>query len=240
MNTRVVKNQVYITKVSNDIIYSISIDNFEELTKLINKNNVNDIIDNKNGYNALHYAVKFNNNKMIDYLLSIGANPYIKTGSNSAFTFITQEDAFDLSLKFQSKHIISYELNENKKKNSEFQRTVSSLEKKVLNLDTNNKYLINSVDELILKNNLLKKDNSVLKIANTNLNKSNNSLSENNIRLDKENSDLKKEVIILKDKNSLLKKEYDTLDTNHKSLKRKYDSLDESYCGLLNKNRKQN
>jgi ankyrin repeat protein len=240
MNTRVVKNQVYITKVSNDIIYSISIDNFEELTKLINKNNVNDIIDNKNGYNALHYAVKFNNNKMIDYLLSIGANPYIKTGSNSTFTFITQEDAFDLSLKFQSKHIISYELNENKKKNSEFQRTISSLEKKVLNLDTNNKYLINSVDELVLKNNLLKKDNSTLKIANTNLNKLNISLNENNTKLYKETSDLKKEVIILKDKNSLLKKEYDTLDTNHKSLKRKYDSLDESYSGLLNKNRKQN
>jgi hypothetical protein len=238
MNTRIVKNQVYITKVSDDIIYSLSTDNYEEFTRLVNKNNVNDIIDNKNGYNALHHAIRANNNKMIDYLLSIGADPYIKTGSNSSFSFIIQEDAFDLSLKFQNKHIITYELNENKKKNSELQKTISTLEKKILNLDTNNKYLVNSVDDLIFKNNLLKKDYNSLKTTNLNSNKLNNSLTASNLKLDTENKELKKKVSFLDETLSIVKKENETLLTNNKSLKRKFDSLEESYCGLLNKTRK--
>lgn len=235
MNTRIVTNQDY----SSNIIYSLSTDNYEEFTKLVNKNNVNDIIDNKNGYNALHHAIRNNNNKMIDYLLSIGADPYIKTGSNSSFSFINQEDAFDLSLKFQNKHIITYVLNKDKKNNTELTKTISSLEKKVFNLETNNKYLVNSVDDLIFKNNLLKKDYNSLKTTNLSLNKLNSSLTASNLKLDTENKELKKKVSFLDQSLSIVKKENETLITDNKCLKRKYDSISESYCGLLNKTRKQ-
>ena len=192
-----------------DIIYCITTDNYEELTRLITEANVNAVIDSKNKFTALHYAIRCDNDKMITFLLNMGANPNLKTAD--------KQDAFDLSLKYQSKTTITYELDERKHTNMELQKTISSLEKKINTLETNNRYLVKSVDDLVLKNNLLKDDVLILR-------------KEKGV-LYSENSGLRTEI-------DLVKKDNETLNANVGSLKRKYDKLEESYSGLLNKLRK--
>ena len=228
----------YLSKSeSSDILYNISIDNLSELKTLINEGNVNNIIDSKNGYTALHYAIKFNHDKIIDFLLNMGANPSFKN--------YDKQDSFDLSLRYQSKHVISYELNDKKVINSELQKTVTSLERKITNLETNNKYLVKSSDDANLKICILKdevsslrKDNTTLKNNISRTTTDNDNLRNTKIKFEKEKNILSNDLRIAKDEISAITKEHDTLDTNFKSLKRKYDKLDESYSGLLEKTRK--
>ena len=228
----------YLSKSeSSDILYNISIDNLNELKTLINQGNVNNVIDTKNGYTALHYAIKFNHDKIIDFLLNMGANPTIKT--------CDKQDSFDLSLRYQSKYVINYEINDKKTINNELQKTVSSLERKITNLETNNKYLLKSVDDANLKITILKDDVSSLKKENTNLkstitkiNNDNDSLKNSKIKFENEKNILSHELKIANNEILAISKEHDNLDANFKSLKRKYDKLDESYSGLLEKTRK--
>lgn len=200
----------FSTRSSNaDIIYSLSTDNYQELTRLINEGNVNNVIDTKNKFTALHYAIRFDNDKMITFLLNMGANPSLKTSD--------KQDAFDLSLKYQNKTTITYELDDRKHTNDELHRSISTLEKKIMTLETNNKYLIKSVDDLVSKNSLLKDDLSFMR--------------KDNVSLKNENSKLSIDI-------DLIKKDNESLSTNITSLKRKYDKLEDSYSGLLNKLRK--
>ena len=66
---------------SRDIIFSISIDDYQGLIRIVTEHNVNQIIDQSGG-TALHYAIRANNDKMIEYLLKLGANPFIKNNAN--------------------------------------------------------------------------------------------------------------------------------------------------------------
>ena len=50
----------------------------------------------ENYYYSLLNEYYFFNDKMIEYLLSMGANPYLKTTDG--------QDAFDLSLRYQTIH----------------------------------------------------------------------------------------------------------------------------------------
>jgi ankyrin repeat protein len=201
----------------NDIIYHMSMDSYDNFEKLITEMNVNNIIDSKNGYTALHYAIKLNNENMMEYLLNMGADPYLKT--------LTNEDAFDISLKYQSKFVISHKLNDLKENSKELQKTISIINKENNDFNINNKYLLKTVDELIIKNNLLK-----VQVIDLNKEKTckNNSLFKKNSTL----------LISLESsitENDSLKNDKENLKTEFKSLKRKYDSLDESYSGLLSK-----
>ena len=227
-----------ITRTKNsDIIYCLSVDDYQEFTKLINEANVNNVIDTKNGYTSLHYAVKLNNDKMIDYLLSMGANPYLKT--------YTHHDSFDLSLKYQSKSVITYELNEKKELNNELKKIISSLEKKISNAEANTKYLVKSVDEFIVKTNILKnqvsevkKDNFTLKSINSSLVTKNCSLSTSVRNLENTKNELNKNISCLNAEIVSLNKNNEELVSTNTSLKRKFHSLEDSYSGLLNKIRK--
>ena len=223
-----------ITKTSetrnNNILFYIATDNYPEFSKLINEANVNTNIDQKNGYNALHHAVKANNDKMIEYLLSMGANPYLKTTDG--------QDAFDLSLRYQTKCVIRYELNDKCETSKELQKTISTLEKKIISLNENNKYLMRTVDEAVRKNDILRvqlieKQNENLRFKTTN-----SVLSQDNVVLCQNNSSLHKENHFLGEQVSTLKKSNEGLSEDVSKLKRKYDSLDASYTGLVNKMRK--
>lgn len=228
----------YLSKSeSSDILYNISIDNLNELKTLITVENVDNIIDTKNGYTALHYAIKLNHDKIIDFLLKMGANPNIKT--------YDKQDSFDLSLRYQSKSVISHEINDKKATCNSLQNTVTVLERKINNLETNNKYLTKSSDDAnhkigILKDEVssLKKDNTVLKNNVSRSTNENDNLRNSKIKLENEKNILSHELKIAKDEISTITKERDTLETSFKSLKRKYDKLDESYSGLLEKSRK--
>jgi ankyrin repeat protein len=218
-------------------LYYISTGNYEEFSKLITESNVNNIIDEKNGYTALHYAVRLNNDKMMEFLLNMGANPYLKTSVN--------EDTFDLSLKYQTKYVITYQLNDLTETNKELHKTISSINKKINDMNVNNKYLVKSVDDLVTKNNLLKTMSCTMKKEQTELKNKNNILTieKNSLIFSKsscelKNNNLKKDIELLQDNIVSLKKDNECITTDFKSLKRKYDSLDQSYSGLLTKMRK--
>ena len=84
----------------NDIIVVILTNNLQKLKLLLNKNNVNDVIDNKNNYTALHYAVVLPNDNITKFILELGADPKIK--QNEGY------DAFELSLRSGKKFIFKY------------------------------------------------------------------------------------------------------------------------------------
>jgi ankyrin repeat protein len=122
--------------------------------------NVNNIIDSKNGYTALHYAIKLNNEIMIEYLLNMGADPYLKT--------FTNEDAFDISLKYQSKFVISYKLNDLKENSKELQETISIINKEKNDLNENSKELQETISIINKENNDFNINNKYLLKQSTN------------------------------------------------------------------------
>jgi ankyrin repeat protein len=178
--------QLHSTNNHSDIIYNLSTDNYEAFAALLNESNVNDIIDTKNGYTALHYAIMFNREKFITFLLEKGANTDIKTSEN--------QDAFDLSLKYQNKISFLHEIDKKNKANSELQRIITMKERDIKDLEINNKYLDDMFNEVTLKNSLLKVDNE----------------------------NLKEEINTLKNGNQTLKRKYDKLEQSYDSLLSKF------------------
>ena len=162
-----------ITTLRNNILYYMSIGNYIEFCKLISSTNVNDIIDSKNGYTALHYAIRLNDEKMIQFLLNNHANPYLKT--------YAKEDSFDLSIKYQTKYVITNEMNTTNK-------TLSTLNRKIKDYEINNRYLVKSVDELTEQVITLRQNNGNLTEQVTTLKKENESLT-NDVKSMKRNYD---------------------------------------------------
>lgn len=219
---------------TNDIVYYICTDDLINLKNVVDNSNVNQIIDSKNRYTALHYAVKFNNISIINFLLSIGANPYLKNNENL--------DCFNLSFKYHTTAVYDNVIKTLKDNVSDLNKKITTLEKKIDNDSLNTKYLIKSIDDSVIKidnlkndNYLLKKDNSTLKSKNNLLNKENDNLTNAKKKLEKIIDDNHLQFTILKSDNSSLTKECNSLKNEVTSLKRKYDDLDDSYTGLLNK-----
>ena len=86
--------------ITNKILFYIVTGNLVELRKLINNSNIDSIIDKKNNYTSLHYAVKLPNNNIVEYLMSCGANPNIKQneGKDAIRMIATIRSFFILSL----------------------------------------------------------------------------------------------------------------------------------------------
>jgi ankyrin repeat protein len=169
--------QLHAANNHSDIIYNLSTDNYEAFTLLLSDANVNDIIDTKNGYTALHYAIMFNKEKFITFLLEKGALPDIKTYEN--------QDAFDLSLKYQNKTAFLHEIDKKNKANSELQRIITMNERDIKNLEINNKYLDDMFNEVTLKNSLLKTTIENLNDENNTLKMSNQTLKRKYDKLEK-------------------------------------------------------
>lgn len=202
-----------ITRTENSITTSnLSIINFilnnetELIARNINSRNVNNIIDRERGYTALHYAIQFHKYKIIEYLLQIGADPLIKTKSN--------ENSYDLGIKYQCKDVIMYKLNENDK-------TISELTKKNKLNEDNITYMSKAMDEGNIKITTLKKENIDLKNKNIELNKKyNNTVTDLTIE------------------NNLLKTENEKINNDYSNIKRKHDDLQLSFNSLSKRMRK--
>jgi ankyrin repeat protein len=129
---------------SADIVYYLSTGNIAEIKRIINSFNVDDIVDDKNKYTALHYAIRFGNKEIIDYLLSLNSSITKKTANN--------EDALDLCLKYQNRDLINATLNDKNSKIVSLKKDIDVLERKNKMMDSNNAYLVKSVDNLVEKN----------------------------------------------------------------------------------------
>ncbi len=95
------------TSQSDEIIFAIVTGNLREVTRLVNTSNVNNVIDVKNRYTALHYAVKLPNNEIVEYLMNCGSDPSIKQNEG--------KDSIDLSIEANKRFLINKVINKNEK-----------------------------------------------------------------------------------------------------------------------------
>lgn len=148
---------------SNEIMFAVLTSNPQEVRQLVNSSNVNDIIDTTNNYTALHHAVRIRgNNAVVEYLMSIGANPKLKQGEG--------KDCIDLAIEANYRYLIDKLL---KEKDIELDKiydkydTVNyeykNLEKKNTALVEENEYLKKSTSQYVEKIETLKTENAGLK-----------------------------------------------------------------------------
>jgi ankyrin repeat protein len=150
-------NQAISNDLNNNILFSIITGNVCEVKKLVNKNNINNIIDTKNNYTALHYAVKLPNNEIVEYLVNCGANVNLKQNEG--------KDAIDLSIEANKRFLINKLITDTSKDSKELDE------------------LYVKYDDVNYKFKNLEKTNKTLKDANEYLEKVNEELKENNSKL---------------------------------------------------------
>jgi ankyrin repeat protein len=172
------------TITCNGIIYNIITNKVKDLERHINEANINNVIDNKNGYTALHYALRTGNEDIIQYLLNMGADPYIKTSDN--------QDAFDLCLKYNTKYVIKYKIDELKELNADLNKNLVSTQSKLTEMTKNNRYMIKAFDELSMKYSKVDSENEKLKDEVISLREDNESLNTNMNSLKRKYSNLEK------------------------------------------------
>ena len=213
----------FATANSSTIINYIINNDFSEFSTVINTNNVNNIIDNERGFTALHFAIQFHRYKMIEYLLKLGASTTLKTKN--------EEDAYDLSLKFQCKEAINFKLKEKDDIIKEHDKMISELQKRNKVSEENIKYMTKAIDDGNIKQSILKKENGELKRELNEANKKyNNSVTESN--------NLSSTIFNLRNEVSTLKSDKEIITGEHNNLKRKYDNLQKSFDCLSSKMKK--
>lgn len=147
---------------SDEIIFAIVTGNLREVTRLVNSTNINNVIDNKNRYTALHYAVKLPNNDIVEYLMNCGADPNIKQNEG--------KDSIDLSIEANKRFLINKVMAKNERelddvynKLDESKHTMRTLERKNKELTEANTYLEKVNGEFGKKIEELKEENKSVK-----------------------------------------------------------------------------
>ena len=146
---------------NDKIIFYTVTGNITEIRKLVNNTNVNKIIDTKNNYTVLHYAVKLPNNNIVEYLISCGADTTIKQNEG--------KDAIDLSIESNKRFLVdnllkknNFEIDQLYTKFDDLNYKTKTLERSNNDLKQSNEYLNKSNDQYVKKIEELKKDNEKL------------------------------------------------------------------------------
>ena len=127
-------------------MFAVLTSNLQEVRRLVNTTNSNNIIDTTNNYTALHHAVRTRgNDKIIEYLISVGANPRLKQNEN--------KDAIDLSIEANYRFLIDKMINKNEAELDEIYAKYDSVNYEYKNIKNKNK-------ELMEENTYLKKSQS--------------------------------------------------------------------------------
>jgi ankyrin repeat protein len=141
---------IYSNRNDDDgVIIAIVTNNLAKLQSLLNRNNINNIIDSKNNYTALHYAVTMPNNDITKFILELGGNPKIKQDEGY--------DAYELALRSGKKFIFQYFEQKQQLKIDGLETDNIKLALKVDDLKINNEFLNESIDKFNNKINSLHK-----------------------------------------------------------------------------------
>ncbi len=154
---------VTATNTHNDsVIFAIVTGNLNEVKRLVNISNINNVIDTKNRYTALHYAVKLPNNEIVEYLMNCGANTSIKQNEG--------KDAIDLSIEANKRFLVDRVIKDATKeadalftKYDDINYKSKSLERENKQLKETNQYLEKVSAQHVEKIEQLKKENTNVK-----------------------------------------------------------------------------
>jgi predicted RNase H-like nuclease (RuvC/YqgF family) len=116
------------------------------------------VIDQKNRYTALHYAVKLPNNDIVEYLMNCGADTTIKQNEG--------KDSIDLSIEANKRFLVNKVIEKSNKELDELyvkyddnKYNVKTLERKNKELTETNEYLQKANTDYANKIDNLKKEN---------------------------------------------------------------------------------
>jgi FtsZ-binding cell division protein ZapB len=219
------------------IIFHIQNNKLSDLKGLVDTNNVNNIIDSKSGYRALDYAIRNDNSDVIDFLLKLGADPYLLNAS--------QKNAFEMSRIYMNNNVVLFSLKSKDDEIDSHKKTITTLEKSVSNLEACKAYMTKSIDTLnndtsVFKNQIstLKGESSNLKTDVYNLSVKTRSMTAKIEAYQRDTTDLRANNNFLKSTVANLRNENDELKKENTSLKRKYSDLETSYENLFKSTRK--
>ncbi len=147
----------------DDIMFAIVTGNLPSVRRLVTPTNVNNIIDRKNRYTALHHAVRIKkNDQVIEYLLSIGADPKIKSGED--------KDSIDLTIESNNRYPIDKMMRDKDIELDGLYTKLDDINYKFKEYERNNKtlvdenqYLKKSSEQYVSKIEELKTENTSLK-----------------------------------------------------------------------------
>jgi chromosome segregation ATPase len=251
-------SQADTKQFNNKTLFNIVTGNIDNLRATLNRDNVNNIIDDKSNLNALQYAVKEGDKEIINFLLGLNANIHVKTDNG--------EDLTALSIKYHNRNIIDFMYKSKDDKIIFLTMENNQLKDENHNKDSKITYLNKSLDQTYSKMQTISRDNNDNERKITELKRSNDNISIelNNTKLD--NLSLKRKFDNIKSENdsviqvknniaterntlrarcTLLEKENKELIIVNNELKEKnssltdrYTKLDQSYNVMLNRNRK--
>ena len=152
-----------ISTQSDDIMFAVVTGNLTTLRRLITQTNINEIIDRKNGYTALHHAVRIKkNDQVVEFLLSMGADPALKSGE--------QKDSIDLAIESNYRYLIDKMINDKDVELDNLNAKLSNVDYKFKQFERENKtlteenqYLKKSTEQYVNKIEELKVENTNLK-----------------------------------------------------------------------------
>jgi cell division protein FtsB len=219
------------------MIFYIQNGKLTELKRLIDKNNVNTVIDTKTGFRAIDYAISNKKSDIIDFLLSLGVDPYLLNGS--------KKNAYEMSCEYMINDVSLYFLKSKDTEINTHKKEITALEKSVSNLEASKKYMEKSIDTLnnntsIFKNEIstLKGESSNLKMDVYNLSVKTRSMTAKIEAYERDTTDLRANNNFLKSSVANLRSENDDLKKENGTLKRKYSELETSYENLFKSTRK--
>jgi len=149
-------NTITFTGNQNDsIIFYTVTGNLNEIKRKINRTNINSVIDTKNKYTILHYAVGLQNTEIIKYILECGADPEIKTKDG--------KDSFELATDKNKMMIHNYFLDKQENEIYKLKSSNDDLKYKITNLESSLEYTKKSSENYNLKIDKLNTENNSLK-----------------------------------------------------------------------------
>jgi len=218
--------------INEMVIFYLTNGRLTELKKKLNKENVNNIIDSRLGYRALDFAIKIDNKDIIDYILSLDADPYLLNGA--------RKNAFTMSRDCMNNDVVLHALASKDQTIKDKNKTITTLEKSIADLEASKAYMLKSIDTLNAKNSIFKKDASDWKSESRHLKNEVSSLSVQTrsmtskiTQLEHEASSIRADNTVLRSSVSHLRIENETIKKENTTIKRKYSELEESFDTLF-------
>ena len=141
-----------------------------KLLNLVNRANVNNIIDIPNKATALHYSLQLFDSTIANFLLNLGADPELKNA--------TGQNSYDLSLQFHKRCVFDFIIADKNSEIDELKCDNNQLKKKLKVEQDNKEFLSKSIDNYRGKIESLEKNTHILKEINRTISSENNDLLE--------------------------------------------------------------